>query len=476
MKHCPISELISGQGLYQRAAADGVSEFGVIERVWLIVATFFTEANKSSFPQGETIIDELIWRLAELISMRDPVAIRSVIRTIFSELEFVRDGFRKGKRPRRARNISANTIRALSFQLPPALMPPAWAGLDFGDFGNVVGQTEAIHDAERPNTLLFTSSQSLLLSGLLHVAEAFDRKVTFGTIAKDNAPTWFHILAKAQNFNQDAGIRADVIRDLDADDLKQLTQRAANAIDWLRVLFSIRSKTDPLTFGHWQFLMPSATTVILNEVCDLFAPWPDYASAVSLPATLTRSAAKHNDNRHHADLDQDLYWHIFAAVRHLSLERGVKAKDFKERARLIGLFDPESDAFGRFQMNFTAIFRQVRELHRVRCHIAEVLKQHKIEPGPLGGSAPLPKNDSIEVKWTDYDMLGLWSSYLKGLLKLGLVERRREDVIRLRLPDLPRWTFPSIPVGSSLETMTRWILEASRAAQRVSLEERRPKQ
>jgi hypothetical protein len=168
----------------------------------------------------------------------------------------------------------------------------------------------------------------------------------------------------------------------------------------------------------------------------------------------------------HIDALRPIYWHVYAAIRHVASGTGLGGEAFAERANAIGLLKPGSDPFDRYTMHFVRLFRQVQALHRVRIHLIDCLSRDG-SPLELGSQASFG-DDGFVISYDDYHRLGRWSDYLKALLQSGLVERSRDAGVRLRLTTGAAWEFPSVPFETPIDVLTRLVVSAAREATGVN--------
>jgi hypothetical protein len=199
--------------------------------------------------------------------------------------------------------------------------------------------------------------------------------------------------------------------------------------------------------------MPSATGQVLFAACEFFAGGLDDGEGERLSHQLAMGTSQDHD---------PIYWQVYEAIRLIAKGAGIDGVAFLERAEMTGLLKPDSDALDRYTIYFVRMFRQVQALYRARIHIVSCLSRDRAPP-TCRRTAPL-EQERFVVEYEDYHRLGRWSDYLKGLLKLGLVERGRDAGVRLRLPMGPAWEFPSVPFDTPLDRMTRLLVEAARRA------------
>lgn len=449
---------IFGTRLIQRASKVGVSGFTAHERAKLIANAFFADRPSSERYAIELQFDELVHHIAELITEQDPDRARTAIRTILSELVFLRDGFGPGKRPRRNRPIGPDTLAVLVGRLPPALAPPRIAGLNFGDFGKVA--FVAMPVGGECAAFWLTSANSLLFPAFTFLFDANGQSASIGRLLRDPEPKCLNVLDVSRCADSGEPITAGAIRNLTGDDLNELRLLAENSIDWLRAIFSIRSDNDPLNFSVWQFLTPNATGRILSVACEHFAQGLDDGDAARLDSQLSMGAVRDDDCGVHEHALQPIYWHVFSAIRHVAMRQGLDGETFAQRAHAIGLLKPDSDPLDRYMVHFVRLFRQVQALYRARTHLIGRLSPNG-QPLEFGSKAAL-SDDGLIVSYDDYHKLGRWSDYLKALLQFGLVERSRDAGVRLRLPKEAVWEFPSVPLETPIDVLTRLVIAAAR--------------
>ena len=453
-----LSDRAFGIGLVERAAKDGVAGWTARDRSTLIANAFFADRSRSERYKIELTFDDLIHQIAELIEKQGPLEMRETLGTVLSELKFVRDGFAPGKRPRRGRTVGPDTLTVLLGRLPAALMPPAWAGVDFGDFGGVGVLAESL--AGDSSEVRLTSAYSPLLEAYAFLYDGLGMSARFARTTRERRLESLDALEAAAHAARREAIRAEQLRALPDAQLDELRRRAEGSINWLKTIFSIESDNDPLNLTTWQLLMPNATGQVLFAASELFAGGLDDGEGGQLNDQLAMGAVQDNGPEIHSDALNPIYWHVYEAIRHVARGAAIDGAAFSERAHAIGLLEPDSDAFDRYTTYFVRMFQHVQAIYRARIHIISCLSRDGA-PLALGSRAPL-EQERFVVEYEDYHRLGRWSDYLKGLLKLGLVERGRDAGVRLRLPQGPRWEFPSVPFDTPVDRLTRLVVEAAR--------------
>jgi hypothetical protein len=353
------------------------------------------------------------------------------------------------------------------------LIPPAWAGADFADFGGVGMLAEHVKEdegeegdeeseSEKRAPVWLTSANSLLLPAFVFLMDAKGLPLKVAPLKRAEGPDCLHQLDIAGRVTEGRALLARDIRALSNSHLDELRRRANGSIDWLRSIYSILSDADPLNFSTWQFVAPIATGRVLSTACECFARGLDDGDGGQLDAQLSMPAVQTDDIDVHNAALQPIYWHVYAAIRHVARRAGFEGEEFTSRAQAVGLLKPNSEALERYTMHFVRLFRQVQALYRARIQIEDCLARHG-ETFEVGDQATVG-DDGFVVTVDDFHRLGRWSDYLKALLRFGLVERSRDAGVRLRLPKVEAWEFPSVPFNTPPEAMTRLVVLAARQA------------
>lgn len=337
----------------------------------------------------------------------------------------------RGRQP--AQSISGLTFQILSGHLPDRLKPQFQSVFPWTEFGNMI----ATRYQGNPKNRYQTSLDSERMAGAFDFLSAADSCFHFDTITKSAWPAVLTAFGFRDEEEPPAELRV-YIRQLSEERRAELLRLVQEADERLKGLFRIRSKHDPLMINPSNIFYQPPLAKLMNGLCELVAPFPavkglesyeliykslPWQSLPKLLETLLQHIIKQVTRTLQAQRPRD---NIAKDVHHLLTIADVPGHDAEFEGELV-----------RMTQRFITCHRQIAILHDIRTKMEPALEHIDF------GSNRETDFAGMHVTWQDFHNLGRWTDVLRGRLKSGFVDSRRQEIGRDPLPpEFNHWQWP----------------------------------
>lgn len=434
----------------ERACVRGFNSMSLRTATAAASAWLYPELTEENRRKAQRILHDLACDLVDLIVKTSTKDLRPSLKSVLADLEYLADGFKAGRRPRRDRLVGGDALAVLTGRLPKSLVPMA-GGIEFTDFGRL-----QIGRADRKNaSLIPVDRNSFLLPGILDLVSGTDKAAAVFSRSLSKWPRCLSALDLQPAILPERAIRVERILDLSLAERRELSKLATIAKKWLLRCFGIRNSRDPLHFDRSRLAVPRASATILASLTEIICPWPQVQPAKEILEKLREP--RFSELGVHKDMQGSAYAIIFDIVcRFARQQTGYRSAALEKRIDAIGMLVPDSDTFDRFIENYVRTFVHLRMINEARTFIQGAFVRQRRDMADRDARA-----DGFSP--ADYHELGRWSDVLKGRLKLGLVDRTHGTAVRFAHDQKLKWQFPSkLPQAPTPRDVARLIVEAAR--------------